>query len=70
MTQTEDRHQRYIGTAALALRYGRATRTIMRWAKEPPPDFPSPTKIHGRNMWSMEDVEAYERKTTSPVEAA
>ena len=70
MTQTEDHQQRFIGTAALAQRYGRASRTMMRWAKEPPSGFPRPTKIHGRNMWSMDEVEAFERKTASPVEAA
>ncbi len=70
MTQTEDHQQRYIGTAALAQRYGRASRTMMRWAKEPPPGFPRPTKIHGRNMWRMDEVEAYELKTSSPAEAA
>ena len=65
MAQSEDHRQRFIRTAALAQRYGCASRTMMRWAKEPPLGFPKPTKIHGRNMWRMDEVEDYEQTTAA-----
>lgn len=53
--------KRFIGTSALARRYGKSNRTIARWVKDPPRLFPRPIEINGRHLWDEAELEAYER---------
>ena len=51
----------YIGTGAVARRYGKCNKTVERWIKNPPPGFPAPIKQNNRYLFSVEALETYER---------
>ncbi|WP_461658910.1 helix-turn-helix transcriptional regulator, partial [Methylorubrum aminovorans] len=44
--------------------------TLWRWQQDPKLDFPEPVKLNGRNMWTAEDVHAWERKRATRRGAA
>ena len=51
----------YIGTGAVARRYGKCPKTIERWIRNPPPGFPAPIKQNRQYLFNVEALEAYER---------
>jgi predicted DNA-binding transcriptional regulator AlpA len=55
------RQSRYLGVRKVAERYDRSVPTVWRWAKEDP-DFPKPHKIGRSTLWSLSELEDYERK--------
>lgn len=52
---------RFVGTGAVARRYGKCAKTIERWIKNPPEGFPVPAKQNGRYIFDIEALETYER---------
>ena len=58
-------------TVRVADRYGVVPRTIARWKDDPRVDFPKPAlTLHGRDYWSLHDLEGWERARAAKTAAA
>ena len=55
----------YFTSADLAARYQRVQRTLVRWEKTRPQNFPQPLRINGRKLWPQEAIENWERSLAS-----
>jgi hypothetical protein len=57
----------YFTSADLAVRYQRVQRTLVRWEKARPQNFPQLLRINGRKLWPQEAIESWERSLASKV---
>jgi predicted DNA-binding transcriptional regulator AlpA len=60
----------YFTSTDLAARYQRVQRTLVRWEKNPPQNFPQPLRVNGRKLWPQEAIENWERSLASKVTEA
>lgn len=55
----------YLPSRRVRERYGVSDMTLHRWEHNPASAFPKPIRINGRRLWSLQALEAYERRLAS-----
>jgi predicted DNA-binding transcriptional regulator AlpA len=60
----------FLTSSQLSERYQRTQRTLARWIKNPPDDFPRPIRLNGRNLRPQEKIENWERQLASKATRA
>ncbi len=53
----------YLITEQLSHRYGQISKsTVWRWVNDPVLGFPKPIRIGQRNLWDVEDLDAFDTR--------
>ncbi|MCJ2087527.1 DNA-binding protein [Methylobacterium sp. E-005] len=55
---------------ATRARYSVSDMTIFRWLADPKLCFPQPIRINGRRYWRLADLQAFEARQATKMEAA